>query len=267
MLLAVDIGNTSIAVGLFRQAELVARWKLKSEPGKTCDEYAVVLNGLFQLSGVETGMVRGFILSSVVPPLTPVFQKVSRDIFQIRSLVVGPGLKTGMPILYENPGDVGADRIVSSVAAYDKARQACVIVDFGTATTFDAVSARGEYLGGAIAPGIQISAEALDLRTAKLPRVEIRKPDQVIGRTTVGSMQSGLYYGYIGLVSNIIREMRASLDDPVTVLATGGAAEMFAREIPEIDLFQPDLVLMGLRIIFERNRPTRPPAPRSASPD
>jgi type III pantothenate kinase len=262
MLFAVDIGNTSIAAGLFRNNELIARWKLKSEPGNTCDEYAVLLSGLFRLSGFEIGMVRGCILSSVVPPLTPIFQKLARDLFGIRALVVGPGLKTGMPILYENPGEVGADRIVSSVAAYEEVRAACVVVDFGTATTFDAISAKWEYLGGAIAPGLQISAEALDLKTAKLPRIEIRKPDFVIGRTTVGSMQSGLYYGYIGLVDNIIREMRACLADSAVVLATGGASELFAREIPAIDRFLPDLVLTGLRILFERNRPTRPPAPR-----
>lgn len=255
MLLAVDIGNTSIAVGLFRDKDLAARWKLKSDPETTCDEYSVVLQGLLGLVGLQAEKIRGCIIGSVVPQLTPVFQTLIRNLFGMRPLVVGPGLKTGMPILYENPGEVGADRIVASVAAYDEFRRACIVVDFGTATTFDAVSKRGEYLGGAIAPGVRISADALYLKTAKLPRFEIRKPGRVIGRTTVGSMQSGLYYGYIGLVANIIQEVRANLEGPVAVTATGGAAELFLREIPAIDEFRPNLVLDGLRILFERNRP------------
>jgi len=257
MLLTCDIGNTSIAAGLFRGNDLAARWKLKSDQDKTCDEYSVVLRGLFELADIDPTGISGFILSSVVPPLTPVFQKIGRDLLGLRPLVVGPGLKTGMPILYENPTEVGADRIVSSVAAYEMYKAACVVVDFGTATTFDAVSVHGEYLGGAIAPGVQISAEALYLKTAKLPRFEIRKPEKVIGRTTVGSMQSGLFYGYIGLVSNILREIKGRMDEGAKVVATGGSAGLFTREIPIIDFHEPDLVLKGLRILYERNRPLR----------
>jgi type III pantothenate kinase len=267
MLLAVDIGNTSIAAGLFREKDLAARWKLRSDPVTTCDEYSVVLQGLLGLGGFRAEKIRGCIIGSVVPQLTPVFQTLIRNLFGIRPLVVGPGLKTGMPILYENPGEVGADRIVASVAAYDEFRRAGIIVDFGTATTFDAVSKRGEYLGGAIAPGVRISADALYLKTAKLPRFDIRKPARVIGRTTVGSMQSGLYYGYIGLVANIIQEVRANLEGPVAVVATGGAAELFLREIPAIDEFRPNLVLDGLRILFERNRPGFSQEPENPEPD
>jgi type III pantothenate kinase len=173
---------------------------------------------------------------------------------QVRPLTVGPGLKTAMPILYENPQEVGADRVVSSVAAFDKYGGPCIVLDFGTATTFDAISAKGEYLGGAIAPGVRISAEALYARTAKLPQVEIRKPDSVIGRTTVSSMQSGLFYGYVGLVSSLIQRLRRELGGHAVVVATGGFSTLIRADIPEIDHYEPHLVLEGLRIVFERNK-------------
>ena len=208
MLLAIDIGNTSIAIGVFEGQSLVQNWKIQSERERTSDEYGITLLNLLSVSGLEVSSIKSAILSSVVPPLTPVFQELTRHIFQIKALVVGPGLKTGMPILYENPLDVGADRVVSAVAAYSKYGGPSIVVDFGTATTFDAVSSEGEYLGGAIAPGMQIAAEALYRKTAKLPRIEIRKPRKTIGRTTETSMQSGLYYGYIGLISRIIEEMK-----------------------------------------------------------
>ena len=222
MLLTIDIGNTNIALGVIKGEELVEHWQIRSEAGMTCDEYAVVLQGLFSFSGFDIKSVTGVIISSVVPPLTPVFQKLSSELIHTKALVVGPGLKTGMPILYENPLEVGADRVVSAIAAYTKYGGPCIVVDFGTATTFDAVSPDGEYLGGAIAPGAQISAEALYLRTAKLPQIEIKKPDNAIGRTTVSSMQSGLYFGYIGLVSKIIDVMSQELGEDVKVVVTGG---------------------------------------------
>jgi type III pantothenate kinase len=211
-----------------------------------------------QVAGLEPGSVSAAIVSSVVPPLTPVIEEVCRVYFRRTPLVVGPGLKTGMPILYENPLEVGADRITASVAAFDKYGGPVIVVDFGTATTFDAVSAKGEYLGGAIAPGIQIAAEALTLKTARLPRVEIRKPKRAVGRTTVASMQSGLYFGYIGLVTNTIAEIRKELGGPARVVATGGFGAQIAAEIPVLEAYEPDLVLDGLRILYERNRDAEP---------
>jgi type III pantothenate kinase len=254
MLLAFDIGNTTIAVGLFRGKRLAKDWKIQTDRERTCDEYGVLILNLFQVAGTTPGRVSAVIISSVVPPLTPVFQAVSQKVFGVKPLVVGPGLKTGMPILYENPLEVGADRIVASLAAYEKYGGPCIIVDFGTATTFDAVSAQGEYLGGAIAPGIQISAEALYLKTAKLPRIEIRKPKKAIGRTTVASMQSGLYFGYIGLVANTISEIRKELGEGVKVVSTGGFGGQVTPEIPDITAYEPHLVLEGLRIIYGRNQ-------------
>lgn len=254
MLLAVDIGNTSIAIGIFETERLVEQWKIRSEREKTSDEYGITLLNLFSVSGLEASAVKSAILSSVVPPLTPVFQELTWNLFQVKALVVGPGLKTGMPILYENPLEVGADRVVSAVAAYSKYGGPCIVVDFGTATTFDAVSSAGEYLGGAIAPGMQIAAEALYRKTAKLPRIEIRKPHKAIGRTTEASMQSGLYYGYIGLISEIIKEMKKELGEEPKVVSTGGSAALIHRQTPLIDEYEPYLVLEGLRIIHERNR-------------
>ena len=254
MLLAIDIGNTNISVGIFQGKSLVKHWKIKTEREKTCDEYGITLLNLLSLSGMEVKEIKSIILSSVVPPLTPVFQELSQRLFKIKPLVVGPGLKTGMAILYENPLEVGADRIVAAVAAFEKHGGPCIVVDFGTATTFDAVSSKGEYLGGSIAPGIQISAEALYLKTAKLPRIEIKKPRKAIGRTTVSSMQSGLYFGYIGLISNIIEEIKRELGAQASVISTGGFAAQISPEIKSIDFHEPDLTLEGLRILHERSR-------------
>ncbi|MGD9346767.1 MAG: type III pantothenate kinase [Candidatus Aminicenantes bacterium] len=253
MLLAIDIGNTNIQAGIFRGKELDKHWKIRSEREKTCDEYKIALLSLFSLSELEVSMVKSVIISSVVPPLTPVFKDLSRALFRSNPLVVGPGLKTGMPILYENPQDVGADRIAASVAALERYGGPAIVVDFGTATTFDAVSARGEYLGGAIAPGIQIAAEALYLKTAKLPRIEIAKSKRAIGRTTVESMQSGLYFGYIGLVANIIKAIQEELGGECTVVATGGLSSLICNEIDVFSHHSPFLILDGLRIIHERN--------------
>ncbi len=255
MLLALDIGNTNIVIGVFQGQNLSKHWKIQSGRETTCDEYAVTLLKLFALSEVSVGEIRDVIISSVVPPLTPVFQELSQNRFNIKALIVGPGLKTGMPILYENPLEVGADRIVSSVAAFSKYGGPVIVVDFGTATTFDAISAEGEYLGGAIAPGIQIAAEALSLKTAKLPRIEIKIPKKAIGRTTVSSMQSGLYFGYIGLVTNIINKFKDELGKEAKVIATGGFASLISEKIEHIDIFECHLVLEGLRILHERNTP------------
>lgn len=256
MLLGIDIGNTSIAIGVFREKKLIRNWKIKADRKSTCDEYQVLLLNLFSLAHLKKIDIENVIISSVVPPLTPLFQKITREIFNKRALVVGPGLKTGIAVLYDNPQEVGADRIVSAVGAREKYGTPCIILDFGTATTFDAVSSSGDYVGGAIAPGIHISAEALYLKTAKLPRVELRKARQVIGKNTNASMHSGLYFGYIGLVKNIIYEIKQELGSDTKVIATGGAASLIFDDIEEIDAYEPHLVLEGLRLIFEKNRRT-----------
>jgi type III pantothenate kinase len=253
MLLAIDIGNTNIEVGVFRGKELYKHWKITSEREKTCDEYKITLLNLFSLSELKASAVKAIIISSVVPPLTPVFKDLGRAVFHYNPLVIGPGLKTGMPILYENPQEVGADRIAASIAAHERYGGPTIVVDFGTATTFDAISAEGEYLGGAIAPGIQIAAESLYLKTAKLPRIEIAKAKRAIGRTTVASMQSGLYFGYIGLVASIIKAIQEELGGECTVVATGGLSSLICSEIDAISHQAPFLVLDGLRIIYERN--------------
>jgi len=254
MLIVFDIGNTTTGVGLFQGKKLRADWRIKSDREKTADEYGIMLRNLLEHGKFQVQKIKGAIISSVVPPLTPVIQSACEKYFRLKPLVVGPGIKTGIPILYENPTEVGSDRIVVARAAFEKYGGPCLVVDFGTATTFDVISARGEYLGGAIAPGLEISAEALYLRTARLPRIEVRRPKSAIGRTTVSSMQSGLFHGYVGLVRNIIAQISTELAARPTVVATGGLAGLVAGEIPEIAHCEPDLVLQGLRLIYEKNR-------------
>ncbi len=258
MLLALDIGNTTVGIGVFKDKSLVRDWKIWSDREKMSDEYSVILLNLLGQAGIAPADIKDVIISSVVPPLTPIFQALSQNLFGAKAVIVGPGLKTGVPILYENPLEVGADRVVAAAAAIDLFGGPCIVVDFGTATTFDAVSAKGEYLGGAIAPGIQSSAEALAARTAKLPRIEIVPPRRAIGKTTVASMQSGIYHGYVGLVNNIIAEIKKELGTEgagkITVVATGGFAGEIAGQIPAIDEVAPGLVLHGLRLLFERSR-------------
>jgi type III pantothenate kinase len=254
MLLVVDIGNTNIALGVFEKNDLSQHWKIRSDRNKTSDEYEIILLNLLSLAHIEVMSIDSVIISSVVPPLTPVFQNLSQNLLKVNPLVVGPGLKTGMPILYENPQEVGADRVVASVAAFEKYGGPAIIVDFGTATTFDVISKEGNYMGGAIAPGIQIAAEALFLKTAKLPRIEIKKPKNAIGRTTVTSMQSGLYFGYIGLISNIIEEISKELGEDIKIVATGSFASQIYPDVASIEYLEPFLVLEGLKIIHDRNK-------------
>lgn len=257
MLLAIDIGNTTVALGVFQGKALVKEWRVRSEREKTADEYSIMMLELLRTAGLDPASIEGVIISSVVPPLTPSFQTLSQGLFGLKALVVGPGLRTGLPILYENPAEVGADRVVASLAAFEKYGGPAIVIDFGTATTFDAVTARGEYLGGAIAPGIQISAEALYLRTAKLPRIEVTKPKKAIGKTTVASMQSGLHFGYIGLVNSIIAEISKELGGDPQVVVTGGLASHFSPEIRVPHHHEPHLVLEGLRLIYDKNREGR----------
>ncbi len=254
MLLAVDVGNTHIVLGLYEGERLVHDFRIESSRGRTVDELHVLLHSLLAVAGVERQAVRGSILASVVPALGEVVVEAVDRAFDVDMMVVGPGLKTGMPILYENPREVGADRIVNAVAAYERVGGAVIVVDFGTATTFDCISEAGEYLGGSIAPGIRISAEALFARAAKLPRVEVMKPPRAIGRNTVHSMQSGIVFGYVGLVDGLVERIRAEIGAPARVLATGGLAPVLTPESRTIEDFDEFLTLDGLRILWDRNR-------------
>ena len=253
MIMVFDVGNTNIVLGVFRKSELVQYWRLSTTRHRTDDEYGTLLKDLFDSSGLTFADIEAVVLSSVVPPINPTLERTCRKYLHLTPLVVGPGIKTGMPIKYENPREVGADRIVNAVAAYEQYGGPLIIVDFGTATTFCAVSARGEYLGGAIAPGISISTEALFARAAKLPRVELTKPPSVIGKNTVNSMQSGFIYGFAGQVNGIVERMKREMAGSPVVVATGGLAELIAEEAAAIDKVDTYLTLTGLRIIYERN--------------
>jgi type III pantothenate kinase len=260
MLLAIDVGNTNIVLGVFGGERLAESWRLATMRERTADEIGILVTHLFERSRIDLHNVTGIILSSVVPPLTRTMEEMGERYFGKRPLTVDPGSNTGMPVLYTPASDVGADRVVNAVAAYEAfgrpSRIPVIVVDFGTATTFDAISAAGEYIGGVICPGIGISADALFQRAARLPRVDVRKPPTVIGQTTVTSMQSGLFFGYVSMVDGIVTRMRLELPggDRATCLATGGMAEVLAGETTVIQRVEPDLTLQGLRIIWDRNQ-------------
>jgi type III pantothenate kinase len=259
MLLAIDVGNTNIVLGVFDGSRLTHSWRLQTLRERTADELGILVTHLFAQSGVDTSRVDGIILSSVVPPLTGTMEEMAERYFGKTALTVDPA-NTGMPILYSPPTDVGADRVVNAVAAYElfgrSAGLPVIAVDFGTATTFDVISAAGEYIGGVICPGIGISADALFQRAARLPRVDVRKPPSIIGQTTVTSMQAGLFFGYVSMVDGIVQRIRAALPagDRAVCLATGGMAGVFANETTAIQRVEPDLTLHGLRMIWERRR-------------
>lgn len=254
MLLAIDVGNTNITIGVFRGEALAAHWRLKTDPAQTADEWGVLTRNLFALAELETKDVGGVAIASVVPPLDSVLEQMARRYFGAKPLFVGPGVKTGLAVLMDNPAEVGADRIVNGVAAYHKYGGPCVVADFGTAITFDAISGRGEYVGGIICPGIGISSEALFSRTARLPRIDFREPLKLIGTNTVASMQSGLFYGALGQVDGILSRLIEVLGPETKCVATGGQASLIARASHYLKSVDENLTLDGLRLIWEKNR-------------
>lgn len=254
MAVLVDVGNTNTVFGICRNDELVHELRLATATGRTADEYAALLLPLFSNASLDPSAAAAVVISSVVPPLNPTLERLARTYFGKEPLFVEPGSATGLPIRYDNPAEIGADRIVNALAARETYKPPVVVVDFGTATTFDVVNAAGEYTGGIIAPGISISAEALFSRASRLYKVDIRKPDRLVGRDTAGAMQAGIYYGYVGLVDGILERLLAELPEGTTVVATGGQADLIASESRYIGCVDPLLTLVGLKLIYERNR-------------
>jgi len=257
MLLAIDVGNSNIVLGVFERQELIRSWRLQTVRERTSDELALQVDGLLAYARIEHRRITGVVLGSVVPPLTTTMAAMAWRFFERQPLIVDPVQNAGMPIRYDNPAEVGADRIVNAIAAWDQfgpQARPLIVCDFGTATTLDAVSAKGEYLGGAICPGVTISADALFQRAARLPRIEVRKPATVVGRTTVGAMESGLFYGYVGMVEGLVRRMSDEFGGNALCIATGGLAIVIAPETPLIDYVDVELTLQGLRIVWERNK-------------
>jgi len=260
MLLAFDVGNTNIVLGLFREGKLLTNWRLQTENNKSADEYGMIVSQLFEYEGYKMKDVKDVIISTVVPSVMYTLQHLSLKYFNMKAIVVEPGVKTGLIIKYDNPKQVGADRIVNAVAAYEKYGGPLIIVDFGTATTFCAISEKAEYLGGTISPGLKITSDALVEKTAKLPKVELEEPGNVICKNTIQSMQSGLIYGHMGMVEFILKKMRKELESitksekPVRVIATGGLATLMETGVKQIDIVDKLLTLEGLEKIYRKNK-------------
>jgi len=254
LLLCIDVGNTQTVLGVFKDREITSRWRIHSDRDRTADEYIHLIRDLLRSGGIREDSLRGISISCVVPPARQALIDMARTAFGILPLVVGPGVKSGMPILYHNPREVGADRIANAVAAFDRFKEGLIVIDFGTAITFDVVSGAGEYAGGIIFPGIQISLDALFVKAARLPRVELDRPENVVGKDTISSIQSGIVYGYAGLVDSLVDRIRREAGKDLYVVATGGLAGVIAGESRTIQETLPDLTLEGLRILWEKNR-------------
>jgi type III pantothenate kinase len=255
MILAIDVGNSKISLGVYKNDQLIHHWKMETEKNKTADEYAMHLYAFFNYEGLSFNDIRGIIISSVVPPIMHILEEMCRKYFHVKPLVVGPGVKTGLNIKCDNPREVGTDRIVNAVAAvHEYGTKPLIVVDFGTAITFSYINEKGHYMGGAIAPGVTISLDALFTKASKLPRVELAKPVDVIEKNTIASIQSGIFYGFLGLVEGIVNRMKEHSDNDPLVIATGGLAEFFSNETPVIDIVDKFLTLKGLYIIYKRNQ-------------
>lgn len=253
MVLVIDVGNTNIVLGVYKEKELKFHWRIATSRQKTEDEWAMSIKALFEDVGVTFQSIEGIIISSVVPQIMFALEQMCKKYFHIKPMIIGPGIKTGLNIKYDNPKEVGADRIVNAVAAIALYGSPLVIVDFGTATTYCYINEKREYMGGAIAPGISISTEALYTRASKLPRIEITRPTQVVGKNTVNAMEAGIFYGYVGQVDGIVNRIKSQADTSPTVIATGGLASLIASEAESIDIVEPFLTLKGLQMIYEKN--------------
>jgi type III pantothenate kinase len=255
MLLVIDVGNTNIVLGVYDKKELVGHWRISTDRVRTTDEYGMLMMNLFfHDRKVDVKDINNIIISSVVPPVMPALERVCTRYFNVNPIIVGPGTKTGIAVKYDNPREVGADRIVNAVAAYEKYGGPLIVIDFGTATTYCVILENADYVGGVISPGVTISAEALFQRAAKLPRIEVKNPGQVICKNTVSSMQSGMFYGYVGQVEGLVARMKSEMPPNVTVVATGGLAQLISSATDCIDHIEPMLTLEGLRLIYERNK-------------
>lgn len=254
MLLAIDIGNSNIVVGVFDKDRVKATWRIATGVHRMWDEYAIILINLLATQNLKLSQIDGVVMCSVVPPIGHVWEEMSKRYIGMEPLVVGAGVKTGVRIALDNPREVGADRVVHAAAAHHLYGGPCIIIDMGTATTFDVVSKEGDHLGGAIAPGIIIATEALTARTSALPRIDLVRPKRAIGKNTVAAMQSGIVFGYVGLIEGIVRRIKEEFGGPMKVIATGGNAALIAQETKSIDIVEPDLILIGLRVIWEMNK-------------